>query len=259
MAWGSAPQTPNCSLTDSGAASSTSDPPAASASARRRARALRLRPRSALVYVCTMPESTSATTAVSRPMSAYMGSATRPGVRLTLLRTRPGSWGHGPSRSSAHRRCSCAPESCAAATQCALTSDASRTCLATASAMSSKHSTMRCCFGSAHGAKLDAHSAATGFSHSAATGLHCERFTAAATAPAASALAQASTSVLDASACGSSRNVASTTTPSVPSDPMKSLHISYPATFLTVRPPAAMTLPLGRATFMPSTTSRTEP
>src|SRR5205807_1958724 len=56
-----------------------------------------------------------------------------------------------------------------------------------------------------------------------------------------------------------SKSVASTITPRVPSDPTRSLSRSYPATFLTTRPPARAIVPSVRAVRVPMRRSRTPP
>ena len=58
---------------------------------------------------------------------------------------------------------------------------------------------------------------------------------------------------------GISLNVASVITPSVPREPMYSLHMSYPATFLTTLPPAFVTRPSPVTTLMPIVKSRGVP
>src|SRR2546425_612539 len=61
------------------------------------------------------------------------------------------------------------------------------------------------------------------------------------------------------SGSGAILNVTSVMIPSVPSEPTKSLHMSYPATFLTTFPPALIGSPLARTIFIPMTRSRTPP
>ena len=72
-------------------------------------------------------------------------------------------------------------------------------------------------------------------------------------AQASASRGNAANAVNCAAGLGISRTVTSVTTPSVPSDPMKSRLRSYPATSLIVRPPRRSTCPPASTTSNPRT------